>query len=84
MPLDSNEHRRQGIVIINPYGGIWGPNVFESPAQARQHLENFWRGIPCDLTKFKLAWGEQVTRIALTPGEPQFIDLPPADPATSQ
>lgn len=31
--------------ILNPYGDIWTFQSFETPEEARQHLDGFWRGI---------------------------------------
>jgi hypothetical protein len=29
--------------ILNPYGDVWSYRVFDTPEEARAHLEDFWR-----------------------------------------
>jgi len=42
--------------ILNPYGDLWTYEVFETPAEARKHIADFWRDIygNHDLTKYKI------------------------------
>lgn len=67
---------RNGIAIINPYGGIWTGDIFQTPEEARAYLERFWKGTNSDLSRFKLAIASQTVTLDRAPGEPTFIDLP--------
>lgn len=74
MTMD-NEYSQRGIAIINPYGGVWSPVLFQTPDAALAHLKTFWPK-DYDLSKFKLAMVTQTTTIDRAPGEPQFVPLP--------
>lgn len=50
-----------GYGIINPYGDMWTSEVFDTPGQAKGHLERFWQNINgTDLTKFRIVRAKQV------------------------
>lgn len=36
---------RDGFGILNPYGDFWGPNLFDTEADAKAHFDAFWRGV---------------------------------------
>ena len=41
--------------ILNPYGDIWSPETFSTEAEAKRHVENFWRGTKrTNLSAFKI------------------------------
>lgn len=70
-------YTRQGIAIINPYGGIWTSEIFDTPEAALARLKAFWRNVPNhDISKFKLAMATQTVTLNRTPGEPSFLPLP--------
>ena len=33
----------EGLAIINPYGGIWTPKLFDTENEARKHVMDFWK-----------------------------------------
>jgi hypothetical protein len=46
-----------GWGILNPYGDVWTPEIFETPEQAQKHLEDFWKSFPgpnTDTRKFRI------------------------------
>lgn len=47
-------HVRTGFAIIGPYGNVWHPSVFDTPAEAESYLDQFWKG-NYDRTKWKIA-----------------------------
>ena len=68
---------RQGIAIINPYGGIWSNEIFDTPEAALAYLKSFWRNVPNhDIGKFSLAMATQTVTLNCTHGEPIFLPLP--------
>lgn len=68
---------RQGIAIINPYGGIWTNEIFKTPEEALAFLKSFWKGVPeHDISRFRLAMAIQTTTVWLKPGEPEFFPMP--------
>lgn len=67
---------RNGIAIINPYGGIWTGEIFQTPEEAHAYLTQFWKNTSNDLSRFKLAIATQTITLDRTPGDPVFIDLP--------
>lgn len=68
---------RQGIAIINPYGGIWTNEIFETPEAALRHLKKYWSNNESfDPSKWRLAMATQTVTLNRTPGEPIFMPLP--------
>jgi len=73
-------YTRQGIAIINPYGGIWTNEVFKTPEEALGYLKAYWKGVPNhDISKFRLAMAVQTTTIYRPQGEPKFFPMPSAN-----
>jgi hypothetical protein len=50
---------RIGFGIKSPHGNMWTSEIFNTPAEAEQHLANWWRGIDRDLSKFKIVRARQ-------------------------
>lgn len=65
-----------GLAIINPYGGIWTPHVFQTPDEAMKYLSEFWKGKNDRLKEYKLAVATLTVSLDRTPGVPTFIPLP--------
>jgi len=40
--------------ILNPYGDMWTYRSFETEAEARAFIKNFWRDDPGDISRFKV------------------------------
>lgn len=77
IPTDGRETRQKtGIVIINPYGGIWTDEIFDTPEAALEYLRAFWKEAPMDLKAFKLAMGVQTLTVFREAGEPTFVPWP--------
>ena len=38
-------NRRDGWAIVGPYGNIWHDGVFNTPHDAKHHIESFWHGV---------------------------------------
>lgn len=52
-----------GYVILNPYGDVWSPKLFDRPEEARDYLDRFWK----DGTKvhdFKVVPGYTMTYVS--------------------
>lgn len=69
---------RNGLAIINPYGGVWTDEVFQTPEDALKYLDQFWKGDNARLKEYKLAVATLTITLDRTPGEPTFIPLPEA------
>jgi hypothetical protein len=68
---------KHGIAIINPYGGIWTNEVFDTPEAAYAYLRHFWKGVPtADLTRYQLAMATQIVTLDRPAGDPIFLPLP--------
>lgn len=67
---------RNGLAIINPYGGVWTDEIFQTPEAAMKHLTGFWKGGNDRLKEYKLAVATLTTTLDRAPGEPTFIPLP--------
>ncbi|MET4197318.1 hypothetical protein ABIA95_000140 [Bradyrhizobium sp. LA8.1] len=62
-PKRPKPYRSTGYGILNPYGDMWTPEMFETKAEATSHLERFWSqpGFgPNDLSRFKIVKAKQV------------------------
>ena len=65
--------------ILNPWGDLWTYECFESEAEAREHVEAFWRdisGTPSDLDKFTIV-PVHVTVVALMDAAGNVLPSPP-------
>lgn len=73
-PADGRERKRKtGLAIINPYGGIWADEVFETAEAARKYLHrNYPEAKP---GTFKLAMAVQTVEVWREPGEPTYVPL---------
>lgn len=70
-------YMKQGIAIINPYGGIWTNQVFDTPEAALTYLKSLWKDVPGhDLGEFKLAMAMQTTEVIRPVGDPEFFPMP--------
>jgi hypothetical protein len=77
MYADNRDVRRKhGIAIINPYGGIWTDEIFDTPEAAAECLKQFWKEAPMDLSKFKLAMATATITLDRVPGDPILIPVP--------
>lgn len=45
---------RNAYGIVGPYGNVWTTKVFDTPAEAEQHVAAFWNGIKHDLSKYRV------------------------------
>lgn len=71
----ADSYTRNGIAIINPYGHVWTDRIFQKPEEAVEYLRSFWKEMPMDISKFKLAMATLTITIDRPAGEPTFIDL---------
>ena len=67
---------RNGLAIINPYGGVWTDKIFQSPEEAMQYLNSFWKDGNPKLKEYKLAIATLTITLDRSPGEPTFLPLP--------
>ena len=57
---------RKGFGILNACGDFWSPDIFQTEAAAKAHVERFWRGSKdIDLGQFTIVPAQQ--RITITP-----------------
>lgn len=49
----SKPYIHDGYAILNYLGDIWGPQIFDDKAEARDYLRSFWNG-RCEWNKFKV------------------------------
>lgn len=54
-------YQQNGFAIVNYVGDLWGPEIFASKDDARDHLSRFWDG-KCDWRKFKLVRASTITK----------------------
>lgn len=74
--LDQRDVRlKHGIAIINPYGGIWTDELFETPEAALDYLRRYWKN-DFEPEKWKLAMATATITLNRSPGEPTLIPLP--------
>lgn len=77
MSRDSRDtYVRNGLAIINPYGGIWTDEIFQTSDDAMKYLTEFWKGKNDRLKEYKLAVATLTITLDRTPGAPTFIPLP--------
>lgn len=74
--MDQQTYTRNGLAIINPYGGVWTDEVFQTPDDAMNYLKGFWDGKVDRLKGYKLAVATLTITLDRTPGAPTFIPLP--------
>lgn len=73
--IRSGEVRREiGVAIVNPYGGLWGSNIFKTNEEAKAFLQKEYP--EADMAQFKLAMAVQTTEIYREMKAPDFIPLP--------
>lgn len=66
-----------GLAIINPYGGVWTSEIFQTSDAAMKYLTDYWKGKDNDRVKeYKLAVATMTITLDREPGEPIFIPLP--------
>jgi len=65
-----------GLAIINPYGGVWTGEIFQTKEAAMLHLTDYWKGNNDRLGEYKLAVATMTITLDREPGEPIFIPLP--------
>ena len=78
MPATDEPYVRTGLAIINPYGGIWTDEIFQTPEEALKYLRAFW-GADKDLSNFKLAHAKLEVNLELQHTGPLYISLPTPD-----
>lgn len=76
MSKPGETYTQNGLAIINPWGGIWTPHVFQTPEEAEKYLHSFWNGKTGRLKEYKLAVATLTVTLDRAPGEPTFIPLP--------
>jgi hypothetical protein len=61
-----------GIAIINPYGGFWADEVFDTPELAREYLK---KNYPTNSkqSEFKFAMAVMTIELYRKPGEPEYV-----------
>lgn len=74
--MSQDTYTRNGLAIINPYGGVWTDQVFQTPEDALKHLNNFWNGKNDRLNEYKLAVATLTITLDRKPGEPMYVPLP--------
>lgn len=74
-PDKREEYTKVGLAIINPYGGVWTDEIFETPEAALAYLKKFWKERR-DFVGFKLAMATKTITVQRPPGKPTFIELP--------
>lgn len=67
---------RNGFAIINPYGGIWTDEVFQTSDEAMKHLKDYWKGKNDRINEYRLAVATLTITLDRPVGEPTFIPLP--------
>lgn len=56
--------KRDGVGILNAYGDMWSPTLFDSEEDAHRHVADFWRGVKLDSPfKYTVVRARQYTRI---------------------
>jgi len=70
---------RNGLAIINPYGGIWTDEIFQTPEDALKYLNDFWKGKNDRLKEYKLAVATLTVTLDRPVGEPTYIAFPNGD-----
>ncbi len=73
---DQQTYTRNGLAIINPYGGVWTDSIFQTPEDAMKYLTGFWNGKNDRLKEYKLAVATLTITLDRPLGEPTFIPLP--------
>ena len=74
--MERDTYITHGLAIINPYGGIWTSEVFQTPEAALEYLNRFWKGSNDRLGEYKLAVATLTVTLDRKPGEPIFVPLP--------
>lgn len=74
--MSQDTYVRNGLAIINPYGGVWTDEVFQTPDEAMKYLNDFWKGKNDRIREYKLAVATLTITLDRKPGEPTFIPLP--------
>jgi hypothetical protein len=69
-------YTRHGLAIINPYGGVWTDEIFQTPEEAMEYLNKFWKNKNDRLKEYKLAVATLTVTLDRKPGEPMFVPLP--------
>lgn len=63
--------RNTGVAIINPYGGIWTDELFETVAEAREYLKSHHPN--GKHSEFKFAMAVRTIELYRKPGEPEYV-----------
>lgn len=74
--MSQQTYTRNGLAIINPYGGVWTDEIFQTPEDAMNYLREFWDGKNDRMKEYKLAVATLTITLDRPPGEPTFIPLP--------
>ncbi len=77
--MSPESYVRHGIAIINPYGGIWTDEIFQTPDEALKYLKDFWKNNAVDISRYRLGIATLTVTLDRSPGEPVLIDLPRTD-----
>lgn len=73
--MSADTYTRHGLAIINPYGGVWTDEIFQTPDDALAYLKRFWKD-RTDFGDYKLAVATLTVTLDREPGQPTFIPLP--------
>lgn len=74
--MDQKTYIRNGLAIINPYGGVWADEVFQTPEAAMKYLNDFWKGKNDRIKDYKLAVATLTITLDRPVGEPMYVPLP--------
>lgn len=74
--MANDTYIRNGLAIINPYGGIWTDEIFQTPEDAMKYLNEFWKGKDGRLKEYKLAVATLTVTLDRPVGEPMYIAFP--------
>jgi hypothetical protein len=80
MSKPEDTYTRNGLAIINPYGGIWTDRIFASDEEAMRYLRDYW-GEKEDISRFKIAPAYLELKLQDFGGKPRIIPLSNGDRA---
>lgn len=80
---DGRETRTtHGLAIVNPYGGVWTDEVFETPEKALEYFKKFWGPHAIDMDKFSLAVATKTISLCRAPGQLSLVPWPQTSTST--
>jgi hypothetical protein len=75
MSKPGEPYTANGLAIVNPYGGIWTRQLFDTPEAAIKYLRTYW-GEKEDISRFKLAPAHLEVKLDEFGGKPRLLAIP--------